>query len=234
MCDEYDDFICFFLHELLHHEYLVLSIELVGSLIHDDDITILEEHPDEGYDLSLATRELDIIAHIGIELIFGFSYLVPESELVEIAPYHLICNRCICSEEEILPQGRLPVHDIGYLCQERYMLRKYCRFPIDGIVSIEQDLSLISPEKSRNQMHECCFSGSIFANYPIDRSTTQSDIDVIEDERVFSLTIFFYSIYEFLHSFVEPVIDSDGARAQMLLTEYHILSLILCQIGISE
>lgn len=179
MGDEYDDFVCLFLYELLHHEYLVLRIELIGSLIHDDDITILEEYSDECDDLLLATGELDIIAHISIELIFDLAYLVSETELVEIAPYHLIRNRGICSEEEIFSQSSLPVHDIGYLCEERDTFAKNSRFPVASLVSIEQDLSLISPKKSRNEMHECCFACSIFANYPIDRSSVESNTDII-------------------------------------------------------
>jgi hypothetical protein len=115
MSDEYYDLIFPILEEFIHHEHLILCIELIGSLIEYENRSILEHHADKNKNLLLSTREIHIHLEASRESLSFLTDTISYAEHIEISIEFTIIYLSLYSESEIVSDSESPMHRIWIL-----------------------------------------------------------------------------------------------------------------------
>lgn len=92
MRDKYDDFILLLFEEFIHHDNLILSIELIRPFIHDDYRSILKEESNKCEYLFFSSGKINLLSDSTIQSFKTFPDFISEAESLEVIPESLIRN----------------------------------------------------------------------------------------------------------------------------------------------
>ncbi len=202
--DENNDFVRLPFEEPFHDEHLVFGVELAGAFVENQDLTVLQDHPDYHDELPLPAGEIDIPTQGRIEPEPERPDLFREPEIFEELPEDFVGGRARHPEQEIFPDGKNAVENERILADNGSHLSK--TGPEDGtdfrIVVLQRPV--VFGKKPEYLVYQRGFARAVLPDDSVYPSFAEFDRDIPEHDGRWVLR-FFPEVFEHVE-FVEVLI----------------------------
>lgn len=231
MRDENNNFVGFSLEESFHDEQFVFCVKLARALVKNQDLTILQNHPDNHDELPLAAGEIDIPAQRGVEPEPEGSDLFREPEFFEELPEVFVGSLTSHPEQEIFADGEYAIEN------ERVLTDDGSQFPQTGteyganLRVIVFQRTVVFGKKPEYLVYQRGFSRAVFSDNPVYPSFAKFGRDIPEHDggrmfRLFPEILEHVKVFEILivrfRRILLDALDGDVDELQFFLDHFRI------------